>query len=168
MVIYRYCSDTLQSWVNQLPVSNDDIDFFPFGYTLNHLTSRGISNTPLAYLGAKEQYVSLGSAWYIVSTYTEGKVAVVAALLIQTDYNTENSVLKSEINPKLSLSKLLSIVPVTHDESYVVRGIEGDTLFSVLKNLPSERGDEGNMLRPFLQCCLPLLHYSVIWQEEKG
>lgn len=149
MVIYRYCSDTLQSWVNQLPVSNDDIDFFPFGYTLNHLTSRGISNTPLAYLGAKEQYVSLGSAWYIVSTYTEDKVTVVAALLIQTDYNTENSVLKSEINPKLSLSKLLSIVPVTHDESYIVRGVEGDILFSVLKNLPSERGDEGNMLRLF-------------------
>lgn len=147
MVIYRYCSDTLQSWVNQLPVSNDDIDFFPFGYTLNHLTSRGISNTPLAYLVANEQYVSLGSAWYVVSTYTKGKVTVVAALLIQTDYNTENSVLKSEINPNLSLSKLLSIVPVTHDESYIVRGVEGDILFSVLKNLPSERGDEGNMLR---------------------
>ncbi|MDD3272984.1 MAG: ATP-binding protein [Bacteroidales bacterium] len=147
MVIYRYCSDTLQSWANQLPVSNDDIDFFPFGYTLNHLTSRGISNTPLAYLGASEQYVSLGSAWYIVSTYTKGKVTVVAALLVQTDYNSENLVLRSEINPALSLSKRLSIVPVTHDESYVVRGVNGDILFSVLKNLPSERGDEGKILR---------------------
>lgn len=147
MVLYRYCADTLQSWVNQLPVSNDDIDFFPFGYTLNHLTSRGISNTPLAYIGTREQYVSLGSAWYIVNSYSRGRVTVVAALLIQTDYNSQTSVLRSEINPNLSLSKRLSIAPVTHDESYIVRGIEGDILFSVLKNLPSERGDAGNMLR---------------------
>ena len=147
MVIYRYCADTLQSWVNQLPVSNDDIDFFPFGYTLNHLTSRGITNTPLAYLTASEQYVNLGSGWYIVSTYFKSNVSVVAALLIQTDYNSENSVLRSEINPNLSLSKRLSIVPVTHDESYIVKGLNGEILFSVLKNLPTERGDAGKTLR---------------------
>lgn len=147
MVIYRYCLDTLQSWANQLPVSNDDIDFFPFGYTINHLTSRGITNTPLAYLGASEQYVNLGSAWYIVSTHEKGNITVVAALLIQTDYNTENAVLKSEINPNLSLSKRLSIAPVAHDESYIVKGIKGEILFSVLKNLPLERSDAGKTLR---------------------
>ena len=149
MVIYRYIADTLQSWVNQLPVGNDDIDFFPFGYTLNHLTSRGVSNTPLAYIGETEKYVSLGSAWYIVSSYSTGNVTVLAALLVQTDFPSDNSILRSEINPNFSLSKRLSIVPVTHDESYIVRGKEGGILFSVLKNLPTHRGESGSSLRWF-------------------
>lgn len=149
MAIYKFCADTLQSWVNQLPIANDDIDFFPFGYTLNHLTSRGVSNTPLANLGSSEQYLSLGSAWYIVSTYTNGNVTLVAAILVQTDFPSDNTILKSEVNPNLSLSKRLSIVPVTQDESYIVKGKNGGVLFSVLKNLPNNRGEEGSSLRWF-------------------
>jgi len=118
MVIYRYYDDTLQSWLNQLPIANDDIDFFPFGYTINHLNS--VSNIPLAYVVELEQYMSLGSAWYIVNRYKKGNMRLVAALLVQTDYPTENNLLKSEINPNFSLQKKFSIVPVTYDESYIV------------------------------------------------
>lgn len=147
MAIYKFYADTLHSWVNQLPISNDDIDFFPFGYTLNHLTSRGVSNTPLAYIGQFERYLSLGSAWYIVNMYTKNQITVVSALLVQTDYPSDNSILKSEINPNLALSKRLSIVPVTQDESYIIKGKNGGVLFSVLKNLPSNRGEAGSSLR---------------------
>lgn len=147
MVIYRYYDDTLQSWLNQLPIANDDIDFFPFGYTINHLNS--VSNIPLAYVVELEQYMSLGSAWYIVNRYKKGNMRLVAALLVQTDYPTENNLLKSEINPNFSLQKKLSIVPVTYDESYIVHGKEGGVLFSVLKNLPNKRGESGALLRWF-------------------
>lgn len=154
MVIYRYCADTLQSWVNQLPVSNDDIDFYPFGYRINYLSSRGVANTPLAYLSLEEQYVNLGSAWYIVKVYskeinviTKEKVIVISALLVQTDYRNENSKLRNEINPKFNLPKNLSIVPVTFDESYVVKGKDGKELFFVLEDTPDFYGRSGTNLR---------------------
>src|SRR3989339_672658 len=83
MVIYRYFDNTLHSWANQLPISNDDIDLFTFGYTLNHLNSTVVTNTPLAYLGVSEQYVSLGSAWYIVNIYSRNNQTVITALLVQ-------------------------------------------------------------------------------------
>jgi len=149
MVIYRYYSDTLQSWINQLPIANDDIANFDFGYRINQLNSKGVTNTPLAYTGKLEQYMSLGSAWYVVKKYTKGNMKLVAALLIQTDYPTENNVLKSEINPHFSLRRQLSIVPVTYDESYVVHGKDGGVLFSVLKNLPNDSGQSGAILRWF-------------------
>lgn len=154
MVIYRYCADTLQSWVNQLPITNDDIDFYPFGYRINYLSSRGVANTPLAYLTLDEQYVNLGSAWYIVkvhskevNTITREKIIVISALLVQTDYRNENSKLRNEINPKFKLPKNLSIVPVTYDESYVVKGKDGHELFFVLEDTPDFYGKSGTTLR---------------------
>ena len=89
MIIYRYFDDTLQSWANQLPIYNDDIFFFPFGYRINHMNSRVITNTPLAYLKLVEQYVSLGSAWYIVNVIVRDNQTVVTALLVQTEYPSE-------------------------------------------------------------------------------
>ena len=150
MVIYRFCDDTLQSWVNQLPIANDDIDVYPFGYRINYMSSRGVTNTPLAYISQNvgvEQYVSLGSAWYVVKVYKRADVTVISALLIQTDYNTDNEVLKNEVNPNLALSKSLSIVPVTFDESYIVKGKDGAILFSVLKVTPNFIGQTGVVLR---------------------
>lgn len=122
MVLYRYFNDTIHSWINQFPIANDDIDFFPFGYRINHLNSRVVTNTPLAYLSLSEQYVNLGSAWYVVNVYIKDNQTVIAALLIQTDYPTENAVLSNKINPNLSLRRQLSIVPVTYDESYIIHG----------------------------------------------
>ncbi len=147
MVIYRYCSDTLNSWVNQFPISNDEIERFPFAYQLNYLSSRGVANTPLAYLSTEEQYVNLGSGWYVVKTYAKGNVFILSALLIQTDYRTENENFRNEINPRFRLPKNLSIVPVTYDESYVVKGKGGGVLFFVLNNTPSVSSTPGTNLR---------------------
>jgi len=163
MVIYRYYSDTLgyysdtlQSWVNRFPISNDEIGYFSFGYRIRHMNSEGVSNTPLAYafssaitnneLG-EEQYLSLGSGWYIVKLYILGNMRIVSGLLVQTDYPTENTLLKNEINPNLSPRKRFSIVPVTYDESYVIFGKDGGVLFSVLKDLPVNGEQSGSMLR---------------------
>ncbi|PKO98665.1 MAG: hypothetical protein CVU13_09545 [Bacteroidetes bacterium HGW-Bacteroidetes-8] len=149
MVIYRYFDNTLHSWANQLPISNDDIDLFTFGYTLNHLNSTVVTNTPLAYLGVTEQYVSLGSAWYIVNIYSKNNQTVITALLVQTDYPTENTILNNKINPNFSLRRQFSIVPVTFDESYIVHGKDGGVLFSVIKNLPVKSSQAGIVLRWF-------------------
>lgn len=165
MVIYRYFNDTVQSWINQLPIASDEIEFFPFGYRINHLSSRVVTNTPLAYLSLVEQYVNLGSAWYVVNVYTKENQTIIAALLIQTDYPTENSVLNNKINPNFSLAKKLTIVPVTYDESYIVHGKDGGVLFSVLKMLPSKMGETGIILRWF---AILFVVIALFWALQKN
>ncbi len=150
MTIYRYFDDTLQSWTNQLLIFNDEIRFFPFGYILNHVNGRVVTYTPLAYLNYStdsEQYVNLGSAWYIIKIYTKGRQKVISALLVQTDYPSENSILKNKVNPNFSLNRRLSIVPVIFDESYIVRSKNGGVLFSVIKTLPGNTTTGGTILR---------------------
>ena len=50
MVIYRYNEDTLQSWVNLFPISNDEVDLIPLWYRIHDMNSRNLFNTPLAYI----------------------------------------------------------------------------------------------------------------------
>ena len=83
MVIYKYNADTLQCWVNQFPISNDEVDAIPLWYTLGYSNSENVWNTPLAYLSDEEQYVNLGSAWYVVKVYKKERAKVIAGLLIQ-------------------------------------------------------------------------------------
>ncbi len=167
MVIYRYFDDTLQSWANQLPISNDDIFYFPYGYRINHLNSRVVTNTPLAYLKLVEQYVNLGSAWYIVNVIVKDNQTVVSALLVQTEYPTENSALSNSINPNFYLRRQLSIVPVTFDESYIVHGKDGGVLFSVLKTLPGKGASAGVALRWFAILTVILALFSNL-QKRRG
>lgn len=131
MVIYRYNADTLQSWVNQFPVANDEVDVLTLWYGINHLNSRSLYNAPLAYLSEMEQYVNLGSAWYVVKVYRKGLEKIISGLLIKTEYLSNNTILASKINPQLEIKERLSLSPVTFDEGYVVKGIDGGALFTV-------------------------------------
>lgn len=131
MVIYRYNADTLQSWANQFPVANDEVDVLTLWYGINHLNSRSLYNAPLAYLTEQEQYVNLGSAWYVVKVYREGQVKIISGLLIKTEYLSNNTILASKINPHLGIKKRLNLTPVTFDEGLVINGIGGGALFSL-------------------------------------
>ncbi len=137
MVIYRYNADTLQSWANQFPVANDEVDVLTLWYGINHLNSRSLYNAPLAYLTEQEQYVNLGSAWYIVNVYRQGGVKVISGLLVKTEYLSNNSILASKINPNLGIKKRLGLSPVTFNEGVVVYGIGGGALFSVSDEVTS-------------------------------
>ncbi len=135
MVIYRYNADTLQSWVNQFPVANDEVDVLTLWYGINHMSSRSLYNSPLAYLAEQEQYVNLGSAWYLVKVYKRGLEKIISGLLIKTEYLSNNTILASKINPQFGVKKRLSLNPVTFDEGVVVYGIGGGALFSVSNEL---------------------------------
>ena len=50
MVIYKSHADTIQSWINQFPINNDEVDVIPLWYRLHYMNSRSLFNTPLAYL----------------------------------------------------------------------------------------------------------------------
>lgn len=131
MVIYRYNADTLQSWVNQFPVANDEVDVLTLWYRINHLNSRSLYNAPLAYLTEQEQYVNLGSAWYVVKVYRKDAVKVISGLRIKTEYLSNNTILSSRVNPLLGVDRRMTINPVTFDEGAVVRGLDGGVLFSL-------------------------------------
>lgn len=147
MVIYKYHADTIQSWVNQFPINNDEVDVIPLWYRLHYMNSRSLFNTPLAYLGEREQYVNLGSAWYAVKVYKSERVKIIAGLLIKTDYLSDNAVLVSKINPHLGVDKKLALSPVNFDEGRVVMGKDGGVLFSVIDDVASLRKGSDNTLK---------------------
>ncbi len=131
MVVYKYNLDTMQSWVNQFPITNDDINSLFLWYRLQYKTNINLHNAPLAYLGPDEQYVNLGSAWYVLKLYKKERVQVITGLLVKTEYLSNNSVLVSQINPKISKNNRLSINSNPIDPGYIVRGIGDKVLFTV-------------------------------------
>ncbi len=140
MVIYKYNADTLQSWVNQFPVTNDEGDALTLWYRINHLNGKSQYSAPLAYLSEQEQYVNLGSAWYIVKVYRQGPVKIVSGLLVKREYLSNNTILASKINPRLGIKRGVAITPVTFNEGLVVKGYEGGVLFSVSDNVTAVTG----------------------------
>ncbi|MDO4735674.1 MAG: HAMP domain-containing sensor histidine kinase [Bacteroidia bacterium] len=163
MVIYRYHEDTLQSWINQFPISNDEVDVLNMWYRINHLTSKSQFNTPLAYLSEREEYVNLGSAWYVVKVYIVGRTKIVSGLLIKTDYLSENSLLVNSINPNLGIKRKLILSPVSFDEGYVVSGVGGDPLFTVLGDVTIGFNPYAALLRwiAFFFVCMGLYFYML-------
>ena len=147
MVIYRYNADTLQSWANQFPVANDEVDVLTLWYRINHLNSRSLFNAPLAYLTEQEQYVNLGSAWYVVKVYRKDAIKIISGLLIKTEYLSNNTILSSRINPELDVKRRMTITPVTFDEGAVVKGLDGGALFSLSDDLRSNLGGTPMTLR---------------------
>jgi two-component system nitrogen regulation sensor histidine kinase NtrY len=138
MVIYKYVSDTLQSWANQFPISNDEVDAYSFTYHLHYLSNANLFSSPLAYLGLEEQYVNLGSAWYIVNTYISPsyRTKVITGILVKTDYLDDRG-LKNHTNKNLRISAGFDPVSVNVDDAGVVYGIEGLPLFSLVSESPT-------------------------------
>ena len=141
MVIYRYNADTLQSWVNQFPISNDEVDLdvstYMSMYRIHYMDSRNQFDSPFAYLTVNEQYVNLGSSWYVVRVYAKGSTKVIAGLLIKTDSQISDATGLSTINPRLKLSSKMDILPVNFDDGAIVKGKDGGVLFAVVEDVTS-------------------------------
>lgn len=149
MVIYKYNADTIQSWANQFPINNDEVDVLPLWYRLNYMgSSTNLYNTPLAYLSEKEQYVNLGSAWYVVKVYKEDDAKVISGLLIKTDFLSNSSLLVSKINPNLKTRRELDITPINFDAGgIVIEGYNGEPLFSVIDEVHSVKHGDDSLLK---------------------
>lgn len=138
MVIYKYNADTIQSWLNEFPIGNDEVDVLPLWYRMHYLSTKSLYNNPLAYIGEKEQYVNLGSAWYVVKVYTKQREKVVAGLLVQTDYQSDNNILPNKLNPKFKIYRPLILSPAIFDDGYIIHGKDGEPLFSVIKEFTAD------------------------------
>lgn len=138
MVLYKYNADTLQSWVHQFPISNDEVDVYPFAYRLQYMSNRNLYSTPLAYIGVREKYMNLGSGWYVVNTQISKnrQSKVITGIFVKTEYPDDLS-LNNTVNKKLKLRKGLTTAPVNSDDGAVVFGLEGAPLFSIVEQGPS-------------------------------
>ena len=166
MVIYRYNADTLQSWAGQFPVANDEVDVLTLWYRIKHLNGRSLFSAPLAYLTEQEQYVNLGSAWYVVKVYRMGEVKVISGLLIKTEYLSNNTILASKINPALKVKRRVMLTPVTFDEGLVVRGVGGGALFSVREDVTSFNSGMAVPLKWMAMLFLCLTFYSYFFNRR--
>lgn len=159
MVIYRYNADTLQSWVNQFPINNDEVDIdavtYSQMYRLHYFDSRSQYNSPFTYLTADEQYVNIGSAWYVVKVYAKESQKIIAGLLVKSEVGSENESSSAFFNPYLKLGKRMDIVPVNYDVGAVVSGKGGEVLFSVIEDI-AVKGSKNVSLLSWLALALAL------------
>lgn len=126
MVIYRYCADTLQSWVNEFPIANDDIRtriLVPF-----------VSNpylpiiSPLSQLDETESFIEMGQKWYIAKSISNEYSRVIGAFEV---INTQDITSFNGANPKLKLRDEYTIRPVAVDGGSPVF-LDGKAQFQVL------------------------------------
>ena len=132
IVLYCYQADTMKSWTHQFPISNDEVDVYPYSYRLQFMSNRNLYATPLAYIGTREKYVNLGSAWYVVTThFTDDKrTKVVTGILIKTDY--PSNAIPNTVNKHIHLKDGYTTLAINDDDTAIVYGIENEPLFSVV------------------------------------
>ena len=125
MVIYRYCNDTLQSWVNEFPVSNDDIRtraYMPF------VPNPRISIiSPLNNIGPDISYINLGPKWYLTKSIGDEKCRILAGLEINNNQAWGNS---NSINPRLKIQRQFNVRPLSQDLGACV-SVHGQPVFVI-------------------------------------
>lgn len=156
IVLYCYQADTMKSWTHQFPISNDEVDVYPYSYRLQFMSNRNLYSTPLAYIGMREKYVNLGSAWYVVTTHftKDRKTKVFTGILIKTEY--PSSSIPNTVNKHLHLKDGYTTLAINDDDTAIVYGIEDEPLFSVVPTVPPTPG-HGNMTLRWIAFALMLL-----------
>ena len=132
MVLYRYNADTLQSWVNEFSISNDEVDVPPLWYRLHFMSNNNLYNTPLAYITDKDSYVNLGLSWYVVKAYTSGTTKIITGIRVKDEYPSDNMEIVSKMNPSLGMGKGYTSSTLDMNNGVFVRGADGDPLFSIV------------------------------------
>ncbi len=127
MVIYRYCADTLQSWCNEFPVYNDNLQYKVLAPLL---TSSDYSlESPLAAVSDTLSYVNLGSKWYLAKALRTNGCLVIGGLEI-----TENRYGRSGIvvNRLLKIPEPFSVRPIATDGGSAVM-VLGRPMFKIVR-----------------------------------
>lgn len=111
MVVYRYCSDTLQSWCGQFPVFNDDLSSKVVFQNLT--TQRNSIISPLKSVSDSVSCLNLGPKWYLVVSRGVEDCRVIGGLEIMT---VENRAAFNGVNEKLPLPQKFSLSSLENDE----------------------------------------------------
>ncbi len=133
MVIYRYHSDTLQSWVHLFPFSNDELiegSIYQVYRAEHYLDGQSRFQYPFSYLSGREQFVCIGSSWYLIKSYIKDNLRVIAGLVIKTDRQIALALGKDVINSHLTKSEILDIQPLAFESCGAeIKAQDGEVLF---------------------------------------
>lgn len=128
-VLYRYCSDTLQSWCHEFPVSNDNINrrvYVPFV-----ADPRISAESPLLQVTDSLGFHNLGPSWYLAKWVGDGNVRVLAGIEVQ--------------NRSLRLQRRYTIRPLSVSGGSVV-SVQGRPQFKILLESLSASGRDASPL----------------------
>ena len=129
MVIYKYVNDSLNTWVNQFPIVNDDISTRMMIQRLTNFRVRLTS--PL--IKAKEDfsYLNLGPKWYIIKEVKgNGNETIIAGLEIKNTLIEDHITTENGVNSKFKLPGRFSIRPINYSGGSEVL-IDGKPMFKV-------------------------------------
>ena len=145
MVIYRYMYDTLQSWCNQFPVTNDNIGS---RLVIQRLTGhRSNLVSPLKSVTPKIQYLNLGPKWYLVKSGTDGiSCKVLAGLEIKNHLIENIHQSYNGVNRFLKLPGKYSTVPLSESGGTPVC-IDGQPLFKIMPETGWETPMSNSVMR---------------------
>ncbi len=139
MVIYRYQADTLQSWAHQFPFANDDLRsglIYQIYRSEHYLDGQGRYIYPFSYLSGKQQFVNIGSSWFLIKSYMKDNMRVIAGLLIKTDGLVAQAVGVDEINPRLGVPAGYDIEPLALESSGAeIMSEDNEALFMLVASM---------------------------------
>lgn len=149
MVIYKYYRDSLISWIHTFPIINDSYSPGSMFPGFSYFSRSSILHQPLAGVDGTEQYMNLGSAWYVVKAYSKDYVTIITGILIRTDFPFSNNFVESKTNQSLKLPAHCSIVPLNLDEGFIVFGKDNGILFTILNDTTMQGQSDAVILRWF-------------------
>ncbi|MCR4824527.1 MAG: HAMP domain-containing histidine kinase [Bacteroidales bacterium] len=125
-VVYRYCQDTLQSWCNEFPVANDNINqrvYVPF-----LADPRVGAVSPLLQVTDSLGYFNFGSRWYLVKSVGDESKRVIAGMEVLDNILAGRS---ARVNRHLHLPGKYTIRPISASGGSPVT-VEGRPQFKIL------------------------------------
>ena len=108
MVVYRYVEDSLQSWVNQFPIRNDDIHLRTLVQRLGD--SRSSISSPLGDASELPTFVNYGPKWYLVKAVDGPGCKVVGGLEIANELQAGA---QSGVNHHFRINERYSVRPLS-------------------------------------------------------
>lgn len=147
MVIYKYNSDTLHSWINRFSVPNDDIYKTHYWQHLNYLSNNNLYIAPFADINKNEYYLNLGSGWYLIKIFKTDDSTIITGILIQQEYPSRINNKEDGRNPKLKISDYLAIGTLGIDNGEVVFSSSGMPLFTIFQEDISYSTDFNLLMR---------------------
>lgn len=164
MVIYRYVYDTLQSWCNQFPITNDNIGS---RLVIQRLTGhRANLVSPLKSVTSKIQYLNLGPKWYLVKSGTDGISCKVIAGLEIKNYLIENIHQSyNGVNRYLRLPGKYSIVPLSESGGTPVH-IDGEPVFKIMSETGWETPMSNSIMRWISLMIMVMASMLYLWYHR--
>lgn len=125
MVVYRYIEDTLQSWVGEFPVSNDNIHSGTYLPVITNPARSLVS--PLSNIGESARLVNMGQQWFIAKSQVEDNCRVIAGIEILGNMNGQ----RMRVNPALHINPCYAVRSLAETGGSAVY-LDGEPVFKVI------------------------------------